>query len=108
MIARYAISIGLGAGVTFGLLFLMQLLIATGQGALTESSTFRVTDFVRVERNEIVETKKDKPEKPPEPEKPVAVFRLSPLKSDVWPIRLWNLWKKSAIRFRPFRMQQTN
>ena len=41
MIARYAISIGLGAGVTFGLLFLMQLLIATGRGALTESSTFR-------------------------------------------------------------------
>jgi protein TonB len=70
MIARYAISIGLGASVTFGLLFLMQLLIATGRGAITESTTFRVTDFVRVERNEIIETKKDKPEKPPEPEQP--------------------------------------
>jgi protein TonB len=70
MIARYAISIGLGAGVTFGLLFIMQLLIATGQGALTEATTYRVTDFVRVERNEVVETKQDKPEKPPEPETP--------------------------------------
>jgi len=70
MIARYAISIGLGASVTFGLLFLMQLLIATGRGALTDASTYRVTDFVRVERNEVVETKKDKPEKPPEPEQP--------------------------------------
>ena len=70
MIARYAISIGLGASVTFGLLFIMQLLIATGQGALTEATTYRVTDFVRVERNEIVETKQDKPEKPPEPETP--------------------------------------
>lgn len=70
MIARYAISIGLGAGVTFGLLFIMQLLIATGRGALTEANTYRVTDFVRVERNEVVETKKDKPEKPPEPETP--------------------------------------
>jgi protein TonB len=70
MIARYAISIGVGAAVTFGLLFIMQLLIATGRGALTESNTFRVTDFVRVERNEIVERKQDKPEKPPEPEVP--------------------------------------
>jgi len=70
MIARYAISIGLGAGVTFGLLFLMQLLIAMGEGALTEATTYRVTDFVRVERNEIIETKQDKPEKPPEPETP--------------------------------------
>jgi protein TonB len=70
MIARYAISIGVGAAVTFGLLFIMQLLIATGRGALTESNTFRVTDFVRVERNEIVERKQDRPEKPPEPEVP--------------------------------------
>ena len=31
MTARYAISIALGAVVTFGLLFLMQLLIATGR-----------------------------------------------------------------------------
>jgi protein TonB len=70
MIARYAASIGIGTVVTFGLLFIMQLLIATGQGALTEGGTFRVTDFVRVERNEIIETKKEKPEKPPEPETP--------------------------------------
>lgn len=70
MIARYAASIGIGTAVTFGLLFIMQLLIATGQGALTEGGTFRVTDFVRVERNEIIETKKEKPEKPPEPEVP--------------------------------------
>ena len=64
MIARYATSIGIGAAVTFGLLFIMQLLIATGRGALTEASAFRVTDFVRVERNEIIETKQEKPEKP--------------------------------------------
>jgi protein TonB len=70
MIARYAISIGLGASVTFGLLFVMQLLIATGRGALTEATAFRVTDFVRVERNEVIESKRDQPEKPPEPEQP--------------------------------------
>ena len=70
MIARYAMSIGIGTAVTFSLLFLMQLLIATGRGALTEAATFRITDFVRVERNEIIETIKPKPEKPPEPEVP--------------------------------------
>ena len=70
MIARYATSIGIGAAVTFGLLFLMQLLIATGRGALTEGNTFRITDFVRVERTEVIETVKPKPEKPPEPEVP--------------------------------------
>ncbi len=70
MIARYAMSIGIGTAVTFSLLFLMQLLIATGRGALTEAATFRITDFVRVERNEVIETVKPKPEKPPEPEVP--------------------------------------
>ena len=70
MIARYALSISVGAGVTFGLLFMMQLLIATGANALTEGENFRLGDFVRVERNEIIETKKEAPEKPPEPEAP--------------------------------------
>ncbi len=70
MIARYAVSIGIGTAVTFALLFLMQLLIATGRGALSEASSFRITDFVRVERNEVIETVKPKPEKPPEPEIP--------------------------------------
>ncbi len=70
MTARYAFSIALGAVVTFGLLFIMQLLIATGQDALTETQSFRLGDFVRVERNEVIDTKKDKPEKPPEPELP--------------------------------------
>jgi protein TonB len=70
MIARYAVSISLGTAVTFGLLFIMQLLIATGRTALTEAQNFRIADFVRVERSEVVESKKDKPEKPPEPEVP--------------------------------------
>ena len=68
MIARYAVSVSVGASVTFGLLFIMQLLIATGRDAITETQNFRLGDFVRVERNEIIETKKEKPEKPPEPE----------------------------------------
>jgi protein TonB len=63
-------SVSVGAGVTFGLLFIMQLLIATGRDAITETENFRLGDFVRVERNEIIETKKEAPEKPPEPEAP--------------------------------------
>jgi len=68
MIKRLAAAASLGIGVTFGLLFIMQLLIATGQDALTDTESFRLGDFVRVERNEVVEIKKEKPEKPLEPE----------------------------------------
>jgi protein TonB len=68
MIARYGLAIAVGSGITFGLLFLMQLLIATGRGD-TDRKAFDLVDFVRVEREEIVETKQDKPEKPPDPDK---------------------------------------
>lgn len=69
MFARYGIAIGIGAAVTFGLLFIMQLLIASGRGDLSEATGGRIVDFVRVERENVVETKKEKPQKPPEPEK---------------------------------------
>jgi protein TonB len=68
MVLRYSISIAIGACVTFGLLFAMQLMIATGEGAFSTQKAFRVTELVRVERNEVVETKAEKPEKPPQPE----------------------------------------
>lgn len=70
MIARYAVSVSVGASVTFGLLFIMQLLIATGRDAITDTQNFQLGDFVRVERTEVIETKKEKPQKPPEPEVP--------------------------------------
>ncbi len=70
MIARYATAIGVGAVVTFGLLFLMQFLIASGGSAITEAKRYRIVDFVRVEREQRVETKQERPEKPPEPERP--------------------------------------
>jgi len=70
MIARYAVAIAIGTIVTFSLLFLMQVLIAAGQDAITEDSSFRIVDFVRVEEEDILQTKEEKPEKPPEPETP--------------------------------------
>jgi len=66
--SRYAAAIGIGASVTFGLLFIMQYMIASGQNAIGDDGAFRIVDFVRVERNEVIETKKEKPDKPPEPD----------------------------------------
>lgn len=68
MIARVATAIGLGAAVTFGLLFLMQMLIASGRGINDGAARYEITDFVRVEREQRVEREENKPEKPPEPE----------------------------------------
>ena len=68
MIARYGSAIGIGAAVTFGLLFLMQLLIASGRGEIGAGQRFEIEDFVRVEREQRVERQEERPEKPPEPE----------------------------------------
>lgn len=66
MIARFGLAIAIGAAVTFGLLFVMQLMIATGRGAITERRAINNIDFVRVERTETVRTDREKPQKPPE------------------------------------------
>ena len=66
--SRYVGAIAIGTAVTFALLFVMQYMIASGQNALDDSDRFRIVDFVRVDREQIVEEIKKKPEKPPEPE----------------------------------------
>ncbi len=70
MLARAGTALMMAMGVTFGLLFLMQLLIAIGGDATTESRTGRIVDFVRVKRDETVERKKPKPKKPAQPDQP--------------------------------------
>jgi len=77
MIVRYASAIGVGAAVTFGLLYLMQFLIAMGGSGVSEAKRHRIVDFVRVEREQRVETKQDRPEKPPEPERPPEMPKAS-------------------------------
>ena len=67
MIGRYAISIVTGVAVTLTLLFVMQLLIATGKTALTKPRERAQLDFVRVKRNENLNTQDLTPEKPPKP-----------------------------------------
>lgn len=63
MFARIACALPLGAAVTAGLLFCMHLLIETGQGS-SEPTVARVVDFVRIEREEIVQTSEKRPERP--------------------------------------------
>ena len=67
MIGRYAFSIAVGVVVTMSLLFLMQIHIATGKAALTKPRERAQLEFVRVKRNEALNTEDYTPEKPPKP-----------------------------------------
>ena len=68
MAIRLLTSFGTGAVVTFLLLWIMQILIATGKEALTDKDVFSFVDFVRVKQEELIEQKKPKPDKPPDVE----------------------------------------
>ena len=67
MIGRYAFSIVIGSVVTLSLLFVMHLLIEYGESAVTKERTRHNLDFVRVKRNESLNTEDFTPEKPPKP-----------------------------------------
>lgn len=67
MIGRYVFAIVVGSVVTVGLLFIMQQLIEHGEAALTEPRERHQLEFVRVKRNEQVNTEDYQPEKPPPP-----------------------------------------
>ena len=67
MIGRYAFAIVVGSVVTLTLLFVMHLLIAYGEAALTKPRERHQLEFVRVKRNENVQTEDVQPEKPPPP-----------------------------------------
>ena len=67
---RLAIAALAAVFTTFGILWIMQILIATGKGAITSKYEGRFIDFVRIEKDETLDTKTLKPKKPPEPEQP--------------------------------------
>ena len=67
MMSRYAFSILIGTVVTLSLLFVMQLLIASGKQALTDPRERHKLEFVRIKRNENLNTADYTPEKPPKP-----------------------------------------
>jgi protein TonB len=65
---RVIIAVILGSFVAAGLLFLMQALVASGQTAITQETNARIVDFVRVKREERLESKRAKPDRPPNPD----------------------------------------
>ena len=65
---RYITGILVGGFVALALLWLMQYLIATGEDVLDAKKARRFMDFVRVEKDEMVERKDRKPKQPPKPE----------------------------------------
>jgi protein TonB len=67
---RVIVAVVSGSLVAAGLLFLMQALIASGQAAITETKSTRIVDFVRVRREERLESKRAKPDRPPNPDEP--------------------------------------
>ena len=69
-IKRIAAAGFLSVFTTFGILWVMQILIATGEGAITSKYEGRFVDFVRIKKDESLDTKNAKPKKQPEPEEP--------------------------------------
>ena len=68
MIKRYGSAVLISSGVTFGLFFIMQLLIASGDTSLQDEEAFRILDMVQqIDDSEVLREER-KPEKPPEPE----------------------------------------
>jgi periplasmic protein TonB len=62
---------GIGAAaITVALLWAMQYLVATGVDAVTEERTFRFVDFVRVQRDERVQTRDERVERVPDAQAP--------------------------------------
>lgn len=74
MIGRYAFSIAVGSFITLSLIFVMHLLIEHAEDAIQKGSERTMLDFVRIKRNETLNTEDYTPEKPlPPPEVPPDV-----------------------------------
>ena len=80
MLGRYIFSIVVGVIVTLSLLFVMQLLIVSGKAALTDPRERTQLDFVRIKRNENLNTEDFTPDKPPPP--PVVPPETPPQEMD--------------------------
>ena len=67
MIVRYIFSIFVGSFITLSLIFVMHLLIEHAEDAISKESTKFQLDFVRVKKNETLNTEDYTPEKPAKP-----------------------------------------
>ncbi len=83
MIMRYSGSVGISIGITFGLFFLMQLLVTTGEDPLQETAGSGPIDITMDKRDESIRRKdlskpKKQTVKPPPPPKFQRVQNLRP------------------------------
>ncbi len=67
MLGRYIFAIVSGTLVSLSLLFIMHLLIEFGESALSTPRDRHTLEFVRIKRNENLNTEDITPEKPPKP-----------------------------------------
>jgi len=67
MIGRYVFSIIVGSMITLSLIFVMNLLIEYGEEVIQKERTKHQLDFVRVKRNETLNTEDFTPATPPKP-----------------------------------------
>ncbi len=69
-VIRYSSALVFAAIITFSLFFMMQYLILSSNYPVDDDVAGYIVDFVQLEHEEIVRTKKPKPKKPPPPETP--------------------------------------
>jgi len=81
MIGRYVFSIVVGSVITLSLIFVMHLLIEHAEDAISKEGTKHQLDFVRIKKNETLNTEDFTPEKPPKP--PEVPPEVPPQDSDV-------------------------
>lgn len=81
MIGRYIFSIVVGSIITLSLIFVMHLLIEHAEDAISKEGTKHQLDFVRIKKNETLNTEDFTPEKPPKP--PEVPPEVPPTDSDV-------------------------
>jgi protein TonB len=79
---RYIYAILLAFVITAGLFLGMRYLIVGGDNVLEDGPKGRVIDFVRLKKDESVQTKKRKPKKPAKPEDEPPPMEQPPLQSN--------------------------
>jgi protein TonB len=67
MIGRYVFSVFVGSVITLSLIFVMHLLIEHAEDAISKEGTKFQLDFVRIKKNETLNTEDYTPEKPQKP-----------------------------------------
>ena len=70
MITRYLSAMAMATAVTFGLFFIMQMLVDSGSAKLNEDPATRIMDMVRIKPDETIQRKDRRVERPPDVEAP--------------------------------------